>query len=102
MKTFLALTGTLFTLAAGAADTETPLTQLPYTPGLDVAAMDRSADPCADFFQYSCGGWQKKNPIPPDQASWDVYGKLAQENQRYLWGILDELAKKTEGRNAGQ
>ncbi len=37
---------------------------LAYTPSLDVTAMDRSADPCVDFYQYSCGGWQKNNPIP--------------------------------------
>src|SRR5271157_4424416 len=43
-----------------------PLHELPYTPGLDLAAMDKSADPCVDFYQYTCGGWMKSNPIPPD------------------------------------
>src|SRR3974377_53210 len=28
-----------------------------HTPALDVTAMDRSIDPCVDFFAYSCGGW---------------------------------------------
>jgi len=46
------------------------------------------------FYQYTCGGWMKNNPIPADQASWSVYGKLTVDNQRFLWGILDELAKK--------
>jgi endothelin-converting enzyme/putative endopeptidase len=64
--------------------------------------MDPSADPCADFYQYTCGGWVKANPIPADQASWDVYRKLAQDNQRYLWGILQGLAEKTAGRSAVQ
>jgi putative endopeptidase len=36
----------------------------------------------------------KNNPIPADQARWSVYSKLAQDNQRYLWGILDGLAKR--------
>jgi endothelin-converting enzyme/putative endopeptidase len=99
MKRFLPL----LLLAAGIASAQdTPLTSFPYTPGLDVAGMDRSADPCVDFYQYTCGGWRKNNPIPADQASWSVYGKLTQDNQRFLWGILDELAKKTEGRNANQ
>ena len=79
-----------------------PLTSFPYTPGLDVNAMDRSSDPCVDFYQYTCGGWINHNPIPADEAKWDVYRKLAQDNQRYLWGILDSLAANTAGRNASQ
>ena len=66
---------------------------LPYSPSLDLTSMDKSADPCVDFYQYSCGGWQKKNPIPPDQTSWGVYGKLYQDNLRFLRGILEEAVK---------
>jgi endothelin-converting enzyme/putative endopeptidase len=40
-----------------------------FEPVLDVSAMDRNVDPCVDFYTYSCGGWIKKNPIPPDQSS---------------------------------
>src|SRR6202167_2038181 len=86
--------------ATTAADT--PITSMPYTPGLDTEFMYKSADPCVDFYQYSCGGWMKKNPIPTDQPSWGVYGKLAQDNQRFLWGILDDLARNTSGRNPNQ
>ena len=82
------------------AQTPAPLSRLPYSPSLDTTSMDRSVDPCTDFFRYSCGGWIKKNPIPPDEASWDVYAKLAHDNEQFLWGILDEAAKKTEGRSA--
>ena len=65
---------------------------LPYTPSLDPAAMDRTADPCVDFYEYSCGGWKKMNPIPSDQTSWSVYGKLYEDNLNYLRSILEQAS----------
>src|SRR6478735_1915172 len=82
------------------ASPDTPLTSLPYSPSLDVSSMDRTVDPCTDFYRYSCGSWIKNNPIPPDQARWNVYSKLATENQRFLWGILEQAAKPSPTRTA--
>lgn len=73
-----------------------PLQALPYTPSLNLPSMDRSVEPCEDFYRYSCGGWIRSNPIPADQASWSVYGKLATENLQYLWGILERSAQASD------
>ena len=80
--------------AAGKApSTDRPATSLPYAPSLDVSAMDRSVDPCVDLYAYACGGWERLNPIPADKTAWSVYGKLEVDVRRYLWGILEELAR---------
>lgn len=79
-----------------------PITSLPYTPSLDIPSMDQSVAACDNFYRYACGGWIAKNPIPPDQASWNVYAKLTQDNQMFLWGILEEAAKPTAGRSVAQ
>jgi putative endopeptidase len=69
-------------------------------PVLDPASMDRSVDPCTDFYTYSCGGWMKKNPIPPDQSSWSAYGKVQDEDTEQLRGILETAEAPGAGRDA--
>ena len=79
---------------------ETPLDTLPYTAGLEPRFMNRAVDPCVDFYAFSCGGWEKLNPIPADQSSWSVYGKLQEEIERHLWGLLLASADPKAGRDA--
>ena len=86
------------------ADAQTPSSNapasLPYSPSLDVSSMDKSVDPCVDLYKYSCGGWQKKNPIPPDQAGWSVYAKLYQDNLTFLRSMLEQAAEPKADRDA--
>jgi putative endopeptidase len=97
LLTFALLAAACLSALAQSAQTtpppKRPLAAVPYSPSLDLTNLDRTADPCVDFYQFTCGGWMKDNPIPSDQAGWSVYAKLADENSQFLWGILEEDAK---------
>jgi putative endopeptidase len=59
-------------------------------PRFDAGAVDRSVQPCDDFYQYSCGQWVAKNPIPPDRSRW---GRLSELRERFL-DSLDGFLEK--------
>jgi len=100
LKLLRALAGTLAALTLSLPAQQPapqPLQSMPYSPSLDVTSLDRSVDPCVDFYKFSCGGWEKNNPIPADQAGWSVYARLTNDNQQFLWGILEDDAKAPSG-----
>jgi endothelin-converting enzyme/putative endopeptidase len=64
--------------------------------GVDLKAIDKTADPCQNFYQYACGNWMKQNPIPPQYARWGRFSELANQNQEVLRKILDDSAKNQQ------
>ncbi|QNI33250.1 M13 family metallopeptidase [Alloacidobacterium dinghuense] len=69
---------------------------------LDPKLMDTSADPCVNFYQYSCGGWSKQNPIPADESSYGRGTELENQNRLVLKSILEKAAAGGSERSANE
>jgi putative endopeptidase len=78
-------------LAAVLSAAQTQSSDIPkQIPNLDLTAIDKTVDPCVDFYQYSCGNWMKNNPIPPDKSSWGRFYGLRERNLYVLRDILEQ------------
>ncbi len=67
--------------------------------GFAIGNLDQAVDPCADFYQFACGGWRRANPIPADQTRWGRFNELAERNRATLHEILEQVKDSTRSRS---
>jgi putative endopeptidase len=68
--------------------------------GFNTASLDRSVDPCVDFYKFSCGGWMAANPLPADQARYGTFDQLQDRNREVLRKMLEAASVDKPGRSA--
>ena len=80
----------------GGADTK----EVPKLEHFDANLVDKTLDPCNDFYKYSCNKWLTANPIPADQSRWGRFNELAEYNRQILHEILEKDAVNDPKRDA--
>src|SRR5271156_6001108 len=82
------------TIDAGFATADEGPAAAPKKPvSFDLSAIDKTADPCTNFYQYACGNWIKNNPIPSDQVRWGRFNELTERNNYLLYEDLKAAAE---------
>ncbi len=64
----------------------------------DINLVDKSLDPCQDFYEYACSKWNAANPIPADQVAWGTGSGLRYWNENILREALQKAAAQTNNR----
>ena len=62
--------------------------------GIDMTDLNQQVKPGEDFYEYACGGWMKKNPLPAAYSRYGSFDRLAEDNNKRINEILKELQEK--------
>jgi putative endopeptidase len=68
----------------------------PAGKGVQVSDMNRSVEPCTDFYDYANGAWRAANPIPSSMPRWSRRWEAGENSKDRLKGILEEAAAVKE------
>ncbi|HEV3316612.1 MAG TPA: M13 family metallopeptidase [Candidatus Angelobacter sp.] len=92
MRSFLVRLGSLVLLSGSMMLGQSKPPEERPAPKFDIANIDKSLDPCIDFYQFACNNWIKNNPIPSDYTDWISFAEIEEHNNAVLRRILEKAS----------
>jgi len=71
---------------------EAPITVPKAGVSMDLSAIDKTVNPCNDFYEYACGNWRKDHPIPADKVRYGRFDELGERNVYTVYALLKAAA----------
>ena len=71
--------------------------------GIELDNLDKSARAADDFYQYACGGWMQKNPLPAAYSRYGAFEVLSEENNKRIKALHEEsMDDAKKGKNVAE